>query len=188
MVAIVDMDQSSVTYSLEQVVNNIADDPSRTRSFAGYTITNTTSRVNTLPKASTNRGLEYNFVSMVTNQTLQVRPTTGDTIDGTSANVDKDMVLSVYSACLKLIATDSPANFYRSTNFTHWANRPLLAGEITRPPTIVYVTAMPTSGFWATGDRAINTNIGIGSVPEWRRIATSSVNTAAEWRAAPVIT
>lgn len=188
VLAIVDIDQSTITYSQEQVVNDMPDDSSRTRGYAGYTITCSTSRVNTLPKASLNRGLSYKFVSLVTNQTLQVRPTTGDIIDGTSANADKDMVLSVYSAQLALTATDQPANFYRADVLSHWANRPLLAGEVTRPPTIVYVTAMPTSGFWAIGDRAINTNIGAGSVSQWNRITTGTGNVLnTDWRAGATI-
>jgi len=182
----VDMDQSSITYSLEQVVNNIADDPNRTRGFAGYTITCTVSCVNTLPKASTNRGLSYKFVSLITNQTLQVRPTTGDTLDGCLLP-NKDMVLSVYSAFAVYTATDQPADFYRRDYCSDLSKRPLLAGESTRPPTnVVYVTAMPTTGTWGQGDEAWLFQKTAGAPYFWFRLTTGSGNVlGVDWKASP---
>lgn len=187
VVTIVDMDHSSITYSLEQVVSNIANDVNRTRGFAGYTITCNTSGVNTLPKASTNRGLSYKFLNLATNQTLQVRPTTGDTLDYCGTIANKDMVLSVYSGYVVYTATDQPSDFYRADAIHELAKRPLLCGESTRPPTNkVYVTAMPTTGTWGMGDEAWLFQKAAGAPYFWFRLTTGSANVlGVDWKASP---
>lgn len=167
----VDFDQSSITYTDEQTVGAIAvNDPTITKSYAGYTIYQTGGGTVELPTSNNNRGLSW-FFDNVDGSTIIVKPNAADFIKE-ALTVSNSLVLGLSGARAQFTATGS--NRVRVDRMTPLANRPL--GFIV-PGRVVYSNAAPVTGAWTPPDIVINATPAVGGIAYWQNISPGSPGT-----------
>ena len=135
--------------------------------FAGYSIASTISTVISLPPANTSVGLRYLFENRY-GVTMQIRPDAADTIVNFGRTAGNDAVLSDKADLFEIKSIGG--NSWEVTRNIGKA-RPL---GFSRPPTIVYVSSIHTTGTYQQGDRAVNVLIATGAVREWGRATNGS--------------
>ncbi|UST52966.1 hypothetical protein NF681_11485 [Comamonadaceae bacterium OTU4NAUVB1] len=137
--------------------------------FAGYSIALSASGVFTLPPANTSIGLTYIFQNRY-GVTMQIRPDASDTVLDLGRTPGNDVVLTDKGDQLAIKSIGGNA-----WEVVRCVGRCRALG-FSRPPTIVYVGAMPTTGAWARGDQAIRIDATVGQPKGWIRITTGSGN------------
>lgn len=159
----------SIEFTDEQVITDfLSTDPTRTRSYAGYTVVQPAGGVIQLPRASLNVGLSWRFRQTTNATSMQLRPDSNDTIDYAHAQ-GSDLVLSRAEANCKLTMSAVPG-VVRADHIHDLAKRPGGTGApaVTGAPGRTFFgSGPPTTGTWLATDCFINTNPASGVPERW---------------------